>query len=264
MNRLRQILTSGEASLGTAIALPHPFALTQVVRAGFGWVFLDMQHGLMGYQDLPSLCATVRAGGATPLVRLPYEDYSGAQRALDAGAEGIIMPCVDTAAEAARAVAACRYPPLGIRSFGPYASPYGSDIGLANQEVLCFVMVESQAAVEQIDAIMATPGLDGVYIGPNDLAISLGLGPVLDVLYRPGAASGGPDLSALHDALTRIRRAGQEHHRFVGFQVADAEAAARALAEGYRLVGLGSDVGMLSMAATAQLTHVHQSQEGRH
>lgn len=255
VNRLRTLLEAGQTAIGTAVGLPHPFSLAQIARAGFDWVFLDMQHGLIGYQDLPVLCATVRDSGGTALVRLPYDDYSGAQRALDAGAEGVIMPYVETAQEAARAVAAGRYPPAGIRSFGPYASPYGADIAIANRQVLIFAMVESITAVERIDEIMATPGLDGVYIGPNDLAISMGLGPVLDLLYRAGELDSAV-ATELSDALTRIRLAGERHGSHVGCQVADAPATLAAIAEGYRLVGLGSDIGMLSMAAAAQLRTV--------
>jgi len=174
--RLRQLLTEGAVGFGTGCSIPHPFALEQVASAGFDWAFIDMQHGLSTYAALPDMCVLLKAYGVSPLVRVPFEDNSGAQRALDAGAEGIIFPTSRTQ-PMPRAASSCRYPPRGIRSFGPYRSPFGADLAWANEQVLCLPMIESVGGMEHIDEVLATPGVDGVFVGPNDLSISMGGDP---------------------------------------------------------------------------------------
>ena len=143
----------------------------------------DLQHGLTTFATLPEMCFLLKSFGVTPLVRVPYEDNAGAQRALDAGAEGVIFPYIESSADARKAASACRYPPQGISAFGPYRAPFGADIVSANEQVLCLPMIEYLGAMDRLDEILATDGVDGVFIGPNDLSISLGGGPVMASLY---------------------------------------------------------------------------------
>jgi 4-hydroxy-2-oxoheptanedioate aldolase len=249
--RLRRLLTEGTVGFGSACSIPHPFALEQLASAGFDWIFIDMQHGLSTYADLSSLCLLLRARGVTPLVRVPFDDTSGAQRALDAGAEGIIFPYVENGDDAERAASACRYPPRGTRSFGPYRSPYGADIEYANEQVLCLPMIESVGALGRLDEILAADGVDGVFVGPNDLSISMGGGPVMASLY---AVNGDESTTTgFAEAVASIRRGATRHGKFAGISVATGEAAVGAVRDGFDFVGIGGDTGFLQAAARVEL-----------
>ncbi len=251
--RLRSLIESGSAAYGTATALPHPFSMEQVARSGFDWVFIDMQHGLATYRDLPELCLILRHHAVTPLVRVPFEDYSGAQRALDAGAEGIIFPYIEDVEGALRAAAACRYPPEGIRSFGPYRAPYGADLSAANADLLCLVMIESVGGLANVDMITRTPGVDGVFVGPNDLSISLGGGPIMADLYAvAGQDSSVPE--SFQEALSTICGTAKANGRFSGIQVGSGVAAAQAAKAGFDYVGIGGDTAFLQAGGQAALT----------
>src|SRR5690606_25334911 len=135
-------------------------------------------HGLLDYSDLPVMLPAISNSAATPLVRVPWNEPYEIMKALDAGAYGIIVPMINDRADAERAVAACRYPPGGNRSYGPIrAALYGgSDYAReANGQVACIGMIETQAGLDNVDDIVSTPGLDAVYIGPSDLSLALGL-----------------------------------------------------------------------------------------
>lgn len=255
--RLRALIESGSPAFGTATALPHPFAMEQVAKAGFDWVFIDMQHGLATYRDLPTLCLILRQHGVTPLVRVPFEDYSGAQRALDAGAEGIIFPYIDDVEGARQAAIACRYPPEGIRSFGPYRAPYGADLALANSDLLCLVMIESVGGLANCDAITRTPGVDGVFVGPNDLSISLGGGPIMANLYALGGGQ-APESSGFDQALTTITSTAHANGKYAGIQVGTGQAAAQASSAGFDYVGIGGDTAFLQSGGEAELAEARK------
>lgn len=254
VNAMRRAMERGEAAFGTAVAIPHPMAIEQVAKCGITWLFIDMQHGLATFADLPGLCSMLRRHGVTPIVRVPYDDYSGAQRALDAGAEGIIFPYIESADEARRAVAACKYPPVGIRSFGPYWSPYGADIAHANGQVLCIAMIESVDAMDRVDDILATPGLDALFIGPNDLSISMGDGPSMTSLYAVAGTSGTPAHDALMTNVATIRDAAHRHGKWAGLQVATGAAAASAFDSGLDFVGIGGDTSFLESGCRAEVS----------
>jgi 4-hydroxy-2-oxoheptanedioate aldolase len=252
--RLRRLLDEGATAFGTGCAIPHAFSLEQVARAGFDWVFIDMQHGLTTYATLPEMCLLLKTFGITPLVRVPFEDNSGAQRALDAGAEGVIFPCVEDAAAAQKAAVSCRYPPRGVRSFGPYRAPFGADIAAANEQVLCLPMIESALAVERLDEILSIPGVDGVFVGPNDMSISMGGGPVMASLYAvdgTGATGEGFD-----DALVKIREAAMRHGKYAGIAVASGDAAHLAAEDGFDFVAIGGDSSFLHDGARSELHKV--------
>jgi 4-hydroxy-2-oxoheptanedioate aldolase len=147
-------------------------------RGGLDWVLLDTQHGAVGEADLLPCIQAVNLGGSPALVRVGSGDPRLIMRALDLGAAGVVVPLVSTPAQAAAAVAATRYPPAGNRSFGPVRRHYDPDGDAAGGDPLCLAMIETAAGLRDIDAIAATPGLDGVFIGPVDLGLDLGLGIV--------------------------------------------------------------------------------------
>ena len=154
-----------------------------MANAGFDWVCLDMQHGMLDYNDIKIMLPAISTTDTIPLVRVPWNEPYEIMKALDAGAYGVVVPMVNNREEAESAVAACRYPPQGNRSFGPLRASIYAGAGYAqeaNSELACIVMIETEEALQNLDDIMSTPGVDGVYIGPADLAYALGLVPTGD------------------------------------------------------------------------------------
>jgi 4-hydroxy-2-oxoheptanedioate aldolase len=179
---LKSTWEAGGTALGAWISLREPLAVQMACSAGYDYVCVDMQHGLADYGDVVALLQAAARSAATPLVRVPWNEPGIIGRVLDAGALGVIIPMVNSADEARQAVAACRYPPDGARSFGPLgaATTYGGTyVGAANRSVACIPMIETQQAVEQIDDILAVPGIDAIYVGPADLSFSYGMAPTL-------------------------------------------------------------------------------------
>ena len=207
-----------------------------------------MQHGLIGYAGMVSSIMAIDAGGrAAAIVRVGANDPAAIGRALDAGAVAVIVPLVNTVADAEAAVAACRHPPVGLRSYGPMRSALrvGPDPRDADAGVACVAMIETGTALENVEAICAVPGLDGVYIGPSDLAIGIGA-------VRPGAVEGLP----FEESVARIRTAADAAGIASGFHCADGAAGKRRLAEGFTFVTISSDLVHLEAVARDHLAAV--------
>jgi 4-hydroxy-2-oxoheptanedioate aldolase len=180
MHPLKVRWQRGEATVGAWLSIPEPFAAETMSRIGFDWLCIDMQHGLVDYQRAVIMLQAMTAGTATPIVRVPTNDAALIGRVLDAGAQGVIVPLVNSRREAEAAVAACRYPPSGQRSFGPTRAALvaGPDyFARAGNHALCLLMIETKQALDEVEAIAATPGADGLFVGPNDLSLALGLPP---------------------------------------------------------------------------------------
>ncbi len=195
-NRLKQIWAEGRAAINGWCSLPGGFSAELMASHGWDSVTIDTQHGVIGYSEMLAMLQAVSTTEATPLVRVSWNQPGEIMRALDAGAYGVICPMINDAAECAAFVQACRYPPQGFRSSGPTrAAVYGGGDyqAHANDEILTFAMIETAAGLANLDAIVATPGLDGVYIGPSDLSLALG-GP-------PGQDSSDPTLMAAFDKI---------------------------------------------------------------
>lgn len=246
-NRLRQARNAGAAIMNGWIALPSPLAAEALMQAGWDSATIDLQHGTADYADLLTLLPIIEKAGATPLVRVPWLDEAAIMRALDAGALGIIAPMIETAADAHRLVAACLYPPLGTRSFGPIRarlalSDVYADSARANAEIVPIAMIETRAAVDNLDAILAVPGLGGLYIGPADLALAHG--------YRPGFDREEPDMLELLDRiLARCTAAGLP----CGLHCGAPAYAARMAARGFAMLTVGSDARFLEAGARAAI-----------
>jgi len=234
---LREKWAQGSAVFGLFAGLPCGFAAEVLCTKGVDYVCVDQQHGLCDYRDMVEMARGIDARGAVPLTRVPANESWLIGKALDAGAQGVIVPLVNNRAEAEQAVAACRYPPKGQRSNGPAraAIVMGSrDMKVTGDGVLCFVMVETKDGLANVDAIAATPGLDGIYIGPSDLAIALGLGPGLD--------RDEPEHVA---AVASILAACQRHKIVPGIHTGSGRSARNFAAKGFRLVTIGGDAGLL-------------------
>ena len=239
-----------ELSLGAWSLLGSPFGASILAGIGADWLLLDGQHGL--YDDaamvaaLGALVGTAREGRtADVLVRVPSNDAAWIGRALDAGATGVVVPMVQDEQDAARAAAACRYPPDGVRSWGAWSGGYGaptSTAAAANERVTCAVMVETPSALERVDAIARTPGVDIVFVGPFDLALSLGTD------HAALLADESPD-APLPRIVRACRRAGVRAGAFAGSL--DATRALRR--HGFTWISVLTDTALLTEAGTDML-----------
>ncbi len=243
-NLVQQRFRAQQPIVNAWLSMPGSYSAEVVARQGYHAVTVDLQHGMMDFETAMAMLQAIGATDAVPLVRCPAVDGPQIMRLLDAGAYGVICPQVDSPALARRFVEACRYPPAGTRSFGPargvlYGGPDYFDH--ANTHVLALAMIESRDALDALDAILDTPGLDGIYIGPNDLALSLGV--------RPGAEHAGP----VAEAIARILAAARQRDLLAGIFCADAALARRRLAQGFHLVTPGNDATVLAQGCKLRL-----------
>ena len=246
MTTLRDTWRDGGTTLGAWLALPGSVPAEAMARRGFDYCCVDAQHGLCEYSDAVGMVQAIVLGGSRPLVRVPWNEPGIIGKMLDLGAEGVIVPMVNTAADARAAVAACRYPPGGSRSYGPSLAALrveGDYVEWARDNVACIVMVETAEAVENVDAIVEVPGVDAVYVGPSDLSLSLGL------------AVGNPDdVDSFASAIDRVLAACERTGVVPGAHgAASQEVAARRLAQGFRLVTVTTDQSSMARAAAADL-----------
>jgi len=240
-------LKAGETVVGYWVVTDNPVGTERLARAGYDYVALDLQHGLLGYQGMLHGLLAIDAGQqAVGLVRVEANLATPIGKALDAGATGIIVPLINTAEDAAAAVAATRYPPDGIRSYGPMRSALriGPIPAEANASVLVFAMIETPEGLANVDEIAATPGLDGLYIGPSDLTLAVG-----------GKTSTDPDVAGdFNAALERIRKACDDNGIVPGIHTPSGAVARQRLAAGFRLVSIASDVTHLEAVAQSHLS----------
>ena len=179
-NRVKKKLLSGKKTIGAWLQIASPYTAEIMSRAGFDWLIIDMEHGPGDIQTLVAQIMAMKGSETIPLVRAPWNDFVTIKRILDAGAYGVLIPYVNTKSEAEAAVAACKYPPEGIRGVAgsPRAAGYGQNamdyLKRANEEILVISAVETPEAVDNLDAILEVDGLDGIFIGPMDLATSMG------------------------------------------------------------------------------------------
>jgi 4-hydroxy-2-oxoheptanedioate aldolase len=233
--------------LGSWLTIPGAFAAEVMGSAGFDWYCIDLQHGMMTRADLVEMLQGLDVGGNFNLVRVPWNHPPDIMWALDAGAAGVIVPMVNDAEQARAAVRACRFAPAGTRSWGPSRIALRGRPGAPAEQdaaVRCIVMVETVEAVEHLDEILAVPGVDGVFVGPGDLAVSMGLDP------RDGG-------DAAHTAVVeRIVRRCQAHAVLPGIFCGTPQAASRYRDLGYRLLALGTDIQLVRAAASQALAAV--------
>jgi len=242
---LKKILAEGGTALGSWITLAHPALAEIMARAGFDWLAVDMEHSVITIREAEELIRVIGLGGASPLVRLSWNDHIQIKRVMDAGAHGVIVPMVNTSDEAAAAVAAVHYPPRGTRGVGlaraqDYGAGFAAYTNWLADNALVIVQVEHIRAVENLPAILDTPGVDGFIVGPYDLSGSLG---------RPGDFE-HPDFLA---AMARIREVAAAKGALAGIHVIEPDLAALAerMEQGYRFVAYSLDIRMLDTAARA-------------
>lgn len=245
---LRELWDKGEPTLGGWCVIPSPFTAELMGRAGYDWVCIDTQHGLIGYDEMVPMLQAVAATGTPAFVRVRWNEPAEIMKALDAGAQGVIVPLVSSPADAREAVGACRYPPQGYRSWGPTRAALqvsGYSPESANRSVVCVVMIETPEGVAALDEILTVPGVDGVYVGPNDLAITHGM--------KPDATASAPEHRRL---IETILAACDRHHLTAGIHCAGPETAIRWRESGFRMLNVDNDAVFIRTRAAQVLEAV--------
>ena len=243
--KLRDTWNSGRGAVNGWLSSPNAVIAEVTGRAGFDSVTIDLQHGLNDYQAALAMLQALAASDSTPMARVPWLEPGIIMKLLDAGALGIICPMVDTRADAERLVHYANYAPVGSRSFGPTRAMlvHGADYAAkANDTVTTLAMVETAEALANVDSIVRTPGLTGIYIGPSDLALSMGHTPKLD-----------PDEPAVVEAVGRILGACKDAGIRCGIHCLAASYAKRMLGMGFDLVTLASDIRIYSAACASAI-----------
>ncbi|WP_063008537.1 HpcH/HpaI aldolase family protein [Nocardia kruczakiae] len=245
VNRFAERLRSGSKAVGYWVVCDNPVATERIAMLGYDYVCIDAQHGLIEYRGMLAGITAIDAAGIAALVRVQLNDPFWIGQALDAGARGVIVPMVDTAGEAAAAVAACRFPPVGRRSNGALRAGLriGPSLAEANAEVACVVMIETVDGLRNVAEIVSVPGVDALYIGPSDLRIALG-----------GAGPTDPAVDAeFEEALRVVRKAAVAAGKAVGIHCPNGATAARRLAEGFHYVSIANDLMHMEQAAKSHL-----------
>jgi len=227
---------SGDKSLGIWFNLPDLHVAETLARAGADWICFDLQHGLMDYSDLTRLMPAITGLPVTPIVRVAANQPDQIGKALDAGAQGVIVPVVNTAEDARAAVAASYYPPKGQRSCGPMRDVMLEGLGYlgtANDQVACLLMIETEEGLRNLESIAAVEGVTGLFVGPMDLTYGLGLTP------------GDFANARFVDAVATIKATCQRHQLSCGIFGYNAEMAEKSLADGFDFASIGSDISFL-------------------
>src|SRR5215207_6696594 len=245
VNRIKRAWSADRPAFGLWCAIPDPLVVELASALELDYVCLDQQHGLIDYAAMVGMIRAAGAAGCSPIVRVASDEPWLLMRALDAGALGVVIPMIDDGTQVARAVEACRFPPEGRRSYGPIraAAVIGSrDPADVANEVLCIAQIETAGGLENVEEIAATPGLDGLYIGPADLALALGI---------PLAAAGDDPRHV--DAVQRILRACQASGIGAGMHSRSGELARRYAEQGFSMLNLGTDYELLTAAVRREL-----------
>ena len=249
-NRLKELWAEGHPALGGWLGIPSSTSAEMMAHAGFDWLCVDMQHGAIEYQVAVTMLQAISATDTVPIVRVPWNEPGIIMKMLDAGAYGVIIPMVNSGAEAEAAVAACRYAPDGIRSYGParavlYAGP--DYFSRSNETVLCIPMIETREAVANVDEIVGTPGVDAAFIGPSDLSVSLGLPPSTD-----------QDAAEFVSAITSVEAACKRHGVVAGVFAGNATVAGKRIEQGFRLLEVADDGRTMVTGAAAALAQLRE------
>lgn len=258
-NTLKRRLQAGETVLGSWLSFSEPLSAGLMASHGWDWLLIDMEHGPIPLGDAGAMVTAVRAQNSVPVVRAAWNESSQIQRVLDLGAWGIMVPVVNTEDDARKAARDTRFPPLGERSRGGVRAnlTFGMDPGTyserANDEVLVLVQVETEESVGNVASILAVEGIDGVFVGPNDLAFSGG--------------KRWPDVwqndRAYMDLIEAVPRAAAQAGKFAGILARDPAQAAQMIERGYRFVGIGGDAAFLIAGSRNTLETVRQTQQRR-
>ena len=252
-NGLKSLWAEGKPALNGWLSIASPFSAEIMAAQGYDSVTVDLQHGILDYSSAVPMFQAMRASGVTPMARVPWLDAGAIMKVLDAGAYGVICPMVNSRAEAEELVSYMRYPPKGTRSFGPTRANFSAGANYAaeaNGEVLCLAMIETAEAMTNLEEIVTTPGLDGVYIGPADLTLGISNGSL-----PPGFDREEPEMiEAIKKILAAAKTAGIRACLHCGSPAY----AAQAIGWGFDLTTLSNDVRLLAAAASSSVSQTRE------
>jgi 4-hydroxy-2-oxoheptanedioate aldolase len=239
-NTAKKLLEAGKPAVGIWMSIPSMVSAEALATVGWDWLTLDVEHGCFNPETQQTMFLAIASQGCVPLARIADNDTTIIKQTLDAGAMGVVVPMVCTAEEAQAAVAACRYPPDGVRSAGGgrWSRAYGADWqARANDETLCIVMIEHVRGVENAEAILSVPGVDACFIGPNDLSWSMGKYGKRDEEHEA--------------ALLKVRDAGKKVGTPVGLHCMSADEVLKRIDQGFQFLACQADMAFLMAGVTA-------------
>jgi 4-hydroxy-2-oxoheptanedioate aldolase len=245
-NHVKRQIRAGKPQFGSLLNFGDPLVAEMMAAVGFDWLLVDTEHGPIDLATLATMFAVVTRYPVAPFVRVHALSEENVKRVLDAGAWGVLAPNIRTREEAELLVAACKYPPAGVRSLGAgrFALSFKTDaltyFARANDEILVIAQIEHVDAIKNIDAILSVPGIDACYVGPNDLCASMGLAPSLEPPHRE-----------FEEAMQIVFSAARRHGVAPGIHCSTTETVNRRIREGWPLVGMLNDQRMLLSAATS-------------
>ena len=245
-NKIKQMMKDGKPVVNGWLQIPSTVSAEVMAHQGWDSLTVDMQHGLVDYTNALPMMQTLSTTDVTPLARVNWNEPGQIMKILDAGCYGIICPMVSNKKEAENFVKACMYPPNGYRSYGPirglvYGGPDYAD--KANEEILKFAMIETKESLENLDEIMKTPGLDGIYIGPADLSLAIGEKPSFDK----------PEGDPVYEVIMKILNHAKKNKIIAGIQIGQPEYAEKMIKKGFQLVTIGSDQRYMTAASKSAL-----------
>jgi len=255
MTSLREKWAGGGETLGFWLSIPSFLSAEIAAGQAVDYVCVDLQHGVNDYIQAASMIQAIELSGGTPIVRVPWNEPGIIGKVLDAGAQGVICPMINSREECEAFVSACKYPPRGTRSNGPvraglYGEP-GTYQKTANVDTLCIPMIETRSAVENLEAILDVEGVAGVYIGPSDLGLSYGLPPKFD--------RSEPEILAIYD---RVIAECARRKIFAAIHTGGAEDATKCITRGFRLVTVTNDVSLMAMMARSAVAQTRKDSKG--
>lgn len=244
-NVVKQKIRRGEPTIGTWLSLSSVIAAERMAVAGFDWLTVDLEHAPTNWETAMAMCAVIGAQGCAPWVRIPSATDENIKRALDLGAMGIVAPMITTPEQAAAVVRSCKYPPDGIRSFagGRNDAAWGTDsptyFKRANDEIFVCIQIETEESCNNAEAILAVPGVDCAFVGPQDLTGIMGLAPQLD--------SPDPRFAA---NVERVIAAAKKNGIGSGLMVGSVKTAREWHEKGASMISLAAEARILTLAAT--------------
>ncbi len=253
-NKLKEIFKNGESAVNGWLQIPNSFTAELMANQNWDSLTLDMQHGVIDYANAIAMLQAISTTNVVPLARVNWNEPGQIMKILDAGAYGIICPMVSNKKEAEKFVQACMYPPKGYRSYGPIRGlVYGGHdyADKANDEILKFAMIETKESLDNLDEIMQTPGLDGIYIGPADLSLAIGEKPSFDK----------PDGDPVYEVIMKILEHAKKNKIIAGIQNGEAEYAEKMIKKGFQLVTIGSDQRYMTAASKTALSKLKKDKE---
>jgi 4-hydroxy-2-oxoheptanedioate aldolase len=251
-NKVKQLLKQGKPAVGTWLSIPSPFSAEFMSRLGWDWLVVDSEHNPMNIETAAQMFMAITAADCAPMVRIPWNGGENIKRVLDAGAWGIVVPMVNSRGEAELAVSSAKYPPQGTRSVGGgrHALSFAAAADYqqhANDNVVVVVQIEHVTAVERADEILSVPGVDACFIGPNDLAASMGI--------KGGLENDHPRIV---EAIEHVRATCQQHRVAPGIHTGSAAAANQRIRDGFQFLAVSSELGFMLARARQELAAIER------